>query len=109
VDGLYDDTWSGSKVTWLRRSCEPGTLKVSLSSDDKLFASAQTVTSSTGRKVRFEPDKTATLTTPVRPSGGVCRVDFTVSPTAVPEEVIDGSDDDRVLGAHFNGFEYVPS
>ena len=35
---------------------------------------------------------------------------FTVTPTAVPSEVTGGeSEDDRVLGAHFNRFRYVPA
>jgi hypothetical protein len=41
------------------------------------------------------------------PATGECRVDFTVTPTAVPSEVTGGeSSDDRELGVHFNRFVY---
>jgi hypothetical protein len=50
------------------------------------------------------------LRVPVEPAPGTtdCRVVYTVSPTAVPSEVIDGSTDHRELGAHFNLFVYRP-
>jgi hypothetical protein len=51
--------------------------------------------------VTFSPADTATLTVPLRPQNGLCRVVFTVSPTAVP-----GKGDQRVLGAHFLAFRY---
>jgi hypothetical protein len=35
-------------------------------------------------------------------------VAFTVSPTAVPSQINPESEDDRVLGAHFNRFTYSP-
>jgi hypothetical protein len=41
---------------------------------------------------------------PLEPDGGVCRIRFDVSPTAVPSEADPESDDDRTLGAHFYGF-----
>jgi hypothetical protein len=43
---------------------------------------------------------------PLRPRDGVCRVTFTVSPTAVPALVQPGSADTRVLGARFSEFAY---
>jgi hypothetical protein len=45
------------------------------------------------------------LRVPLEPRDGVCRVDFTVTPTAVPAQVLGGGDE-RVLGAHFDGFQY---
>jgi hypothetical protein len=48
---------------------------------------------------------------PVTPAAGTseCRVQFTVTPTAVPADVTDGANPDRrVLGAHFNKFIYEP-
>jgi hypothetical protein len=38
---------------------------------------------------------------PLRPENGTCRAVFTVTPTAVP-----GGTDMRVLGAHFDAFDY---
>lgn len=116
VDGLYPkDTWSGATVAYVRHRCRGGRLRVWLSSDANLFLEAQTVTARVnGRivsRVTFEPDERATLTVPLSRASGSsdCRVDFRVAPTAVPAEVAPGeSTDDRVLGAHFNRFEYLP-
>jgi hypothetical protein len=52
------------------------------------------------------------LSVPVTPEPGTreCRVVYTVSPTAVPEEVTGGANPDpRELGAHFNLFVYRPT
>jgi hypothetical protein len=116
VDGLYSgDTWSGEKVTYVRRRCAPGHLVVELSSDAALFLEPQTVVArSRGKeigRVRLPAGGQAALAVPLAPLPGEdeCRVVFTVTPTAVPSEVTGGeSEDDRVLGAHFNGFRYAP-
>ncbi len=117
VTGLYpNDTWSGRTVTWKRLRCEPGRLVVSLRSDPSLFTEPQVmraVTTWSGggarSSTRLEPDGRAALRIPVAPAAdGSCVVAFTVDPTAVPAEVIPGSGDDRVLGAHFDAFAYTP-
>jgi hypothetical protein len=101
VRGLYpNDTWSGKRVVYTRLRCVGGTVTAELASDVHLFSTPQTV-SAAGRSVTFAPADTATLTVPLRPHGRVCRVVFTVSPTAVP-----GKGDSRVLGAHFLAFRY---
>jgi hypothetical protein len=117
VDGLYpNDTWSGEEVTYLRRRCAPGRLAVSLSSDPSLFLEPQTIVARSNGvvvgRVRLRPEGRAVLSVPVAPEPGTseCRVAYTVSPTAVPEEVTGGaSQDDRELGAHFNRFVYRPT
>jgi hypothetical protein len=117
VDGLYpNDTWSGEEVTYLRRRCAPGRLAVSLSSDPSLFLEPQTIVARSNGvvvgRVRLRPEGRAVLSVPVAPKPGTseCRVAYTVSPTAVPEEVTGGaSQDDRELGAHFNRFVYRPT
>ena len=117
VDGLYPrDTWSGPRVTYLRRHCAPGRLSVELSSDANLFLEPQTVVArSNGRvlgRVRVPPDGRAVLSVPVAPLPGTteCRVVYTVSPTAVPAEVTAGGNPDpRELGVHFNRFVYRPT
>ncbi len=115
IDGLYPgDTWSGEQVTYVRRRCRPGRLAVDLSSDPSLFTKAQTIVArsngSVVGRVRLRPDGRALLGVRVEPMRGTtdCRVVYTVTPTAVPSEIIDGSNDDRVLGAHFNRFVYRP-
>ena len=117
VDGLYpNDTWSGEEVTYLRRRCQPGRLSVSLSSDPSLFLEPQTVVARSNGgvvgRVRLHPEGRAVLSVPVTPEPGTreCRVVYTVSPTAVPEEVTGGANPDpRELGAHFNLFVYRPT
>jgi Dolichyl-phosphate-mannose-protein mannosyltransferase len=116
IDGLYPrDTWSGPDVTYIRRRCAPGRLSVELSSDANLFLEPQTVVASSNGRVlgraRLRPEGRAILSVPIGPLPGTteCRVVFTVSPTAVPEEVTAGGNPDpRELGAHFNRFVYRP-
>jgi hypothetical protein len=85
---------------------------VDLQSDPHLFHRPQTVVArSAGRTVRTTVDpraKPATLEVPLaRGRGGVCRVRFSVTPTAVPARIQPGSTDTRVLGVHFLAFRYV--
>ena len=117
VDGLYpNDTWSGETVTYTRRRCQPGTLTALLSSDPSLFVEPQTVTArSNGQvigRVQVGPYGRAHLRVPVAPAPAttVCRVVYTVAPTAVPAELPGGENPDpRELGAHFDRFFYEPA
>jgi hypothetical protein len=114
VTGLYpNDTWSGRGVTWTRLRCRRGTLDVALRSDPSLFTEPQVVRAATdGRRARvtLSPNGRTTLPIEVAPGrDGSCTVTFTVEPTAVPSEVIPGSADGRVLGAHFDAFAYTPT
>jgi hypothetical protein len=88
-------------VAYTRLRCAGGMVTVELASDVHLFTGPQTVRAA-GRSVTFDPADTASLTVPLRPQSGVCRVVFTVSPTAVP-----GKGDSRVLGVHFLAFRYT--
>ena len=112
VTGLYpDDTWSGAEVTYTRRDCESGILRVQLRGDPSLFTEPQTVVARvegevTGR-VTFKPDEEKELVVPLRPRAENCVVEFAVSPTGVPAELTLGvNPDTRVLGVHFDRFEY---
>jgi hypothetical protein len=104
VSGVYPDGWSGPRATYTRLRCRGGTLTAVVASDDKLFDRPQTVAAG-GRAVTFPPGDVGRLTVPLRPRHGVCRVTFSVSPTAVPA-VVRGSADSRVLGARFVEFTY---
>ena len=111
ITGLYPgDSWSGRTVTWERGSCRGGSLTVGVFSDPNLFHEQQTVVARVGGEVaetlRLNPIATERMFVPLRPRNGVCRVVFTVSPTAVPAEVGRG-DDPRELGAHFFDFHYT--
>ena len=106
VEGLYaNDTWSGREVRWRRLRCDGGELRVELSSDPSLFRHDQLVTAFTGIDTvvtkRVGPRARVSLVVPLSPRGGMCEVRFRMARTAVP-----GRGDSRVLGAHFDGFDY---
>jgi Dolichyl-phosphate-mannose-protein mannosyltransferase len=114
ITGLYEnDTWSRERVTWERRRCRGGELVVSLSSDPSLFRTPQTVVAETARapsvSVRLDPNEQTKLRVPLPDRAETCVVRFRVTPTAVPAEVLGGSTDRRILGAHFTAFDYRPS
>jgi hypothetical protein len=108
ISGVYDDTWSGPRVSWKRLYCRPGTLTVLLQSDTHLFRRPQTVSVRSSGLAPFSEHVRAAspleLVTRVVPRAGRCRVDFTVAPTAVP-----GRRDRRRLGLHFLNFDYRPA
>ncbi len=109
IKGIYpNDTWSGRVVTWKREHCRGGSLTVLLSGDAQLFPEGSVVTATGDRQVRVVPNRIAQLRIPLEPRNGTCAVRFNVSPVAVPSERLPGSDDDRVLGVHFNAFAYQP-
>jgi hypothetical protein len=99
IAGLYpDDTWSGRVVTYRRRECTGGTVRVTLFGDATLFRRPQTVRAA-GVTRHVRPGVTTTMTVPLTD----CTARFTVSPTTVP-----GHGDPRTLGIHFLSFEYLP-
>jgi glycosyltransferase involved in cell wall biosynthesis len=104
TSGIYADGWSGPLATYTRLRCRGGTVTAAVASDAKLFSRLQTV-SAEGRSVVFDPLRVAHLAVPLRPRNGVCRVTFTVSPTAVPA-LVRGTPDGRTLGARFVEFAY---
>jgi hypothetical protein len=101
VTGVYGDTWSGPFVTYTRRHCAGGRLRVLLQSDSHLLRRPQRIRAN-GVVERIPPGESAALVLPLRATGGRCTVHFAVSPTAVP-----GHGDPRRLGVHFTSFEYV--
>lgn len=104
TSGIYPDGWSRPTATYTRLRCRGGSVTALVASDDKLFSRLQTVAAG-GRQVTFDPADVAHLTVPLRPQNGVCRVRFTVSPTAVPA-IVRGTGDGRTLGARFIEFSY---
>jgi hypothetical protein len=113
ISGIYpSDNWSGGEVTYTRLRCDGGNLRVTLTSDPNLFRSSQLVTAFVGGKAvartALLPNSVdVPLVVPLRPSGGACVARFTISPTAVPDDVI-GNGDTRALGTHFTSFVYTP-
>lgn len=112
VTGLYpNDTWSGPRVTYTRRRCEGGAVRVRLGGDAALLDGRTTVSARTGagtaRTITYAQSELPVWRVPLVSRDGRCTVRFRVAPTAVPAEVVPGSEDDRVLGTHFYAFEYV--
>ena len=116
ITGIYPDTWSGPRVRWSLLRCEGGRITATVHSDPSLFTQAQRLRASNrvdGAGVdaiaRVPPTgERVSLSIRVEPSGGTCTVDYAVSPTANPSEVIPGSTDDRELGVHFDAFLWEP-
>jgi hypothetical protein len=112
VKGLYADFWSGPRVTWTRRRCRSGTLRVSLYSDPNFFVPATVVARVGTRAVSARVSRFGITTLRVRlPEGrSTCVVRFDVSPVRVPKVVTNGRNpDSRALGTHFHSFEYTPA
>ena len=63
VHGLYDDTWSGPRVTYLRRGCAGGTLDVLLQGDVSLLTRPSVVTVRSSPVSRFLTRTVAPRTT----------------------------------------------
>jgi hypothetical protein len=111
--GIYPDSWSGRAATWTRKECDGGLLTLTLSGDGTLFHDRRTtvhaqVEGGASRSVTYDQDRPATLALPLVGRGGRCVVHLDVSPTAVPAEAIEGSDDHRELGTHVVGLLYRP-
>jgi hypothetical protein len=114
VDGLYpQDTWSGKHVTYTRHDCRGGILDVEVQSDSAIFDEPNTLIIRVGKHVdRLLVDPLANRVRariPLESDGDKCVVRFTVADTAIPAVVTNGENTDpRVLGLHFNRFDYRP-
>ena len=115
ITGWYDDTWTGPTVTWLRRGCVRGVLRVPVHSDPTLFPSIvqQIAVSGSTTPFVFRLQSSAaakTIVVPLQPQGGVCRIQFAISPTRRPLDYPAlNNTDPRELGMLASGFEYVPA
>jgi len=115
VTGLYGDTWSGAQVTYTRHDCVGGTLRVRLRSDSSLFKEPQTVSAriegqEVGRATVKPNEDTELFVAALQPREDECVVEFSVSPIGVPAELTHGGNPDtRVLGVHFDRFDYSTS
>jgi hypothetical protein len=105
VNGIYPDTWSAPHVLYVRRGCTGGTLTAVLQGDASLVRRTQTVAARVlggrARSVSVRPGSQRTFVVPL-PRRSICRVDFDVSPSAVP-----GAGDRRRLGIHFLSLRYA--
>ena len=103
----YDDKWTGSSVSWFRRPCTAGTLRVPVHSDQALFTGAvqriRVTGSTTPFTVALRPTERKTIVVRLQPQAGVCRLRFDVSPTRKP------AGDPRTLGVLVDDFQYEPA
>jgi hypothetical protein len=112
IGGLYVDRWSGPTLDYTLYRCRRGVLTARVLGDPKLEPHRESiVASSDGKAVAtklFVPGRRpVTFGVPLRSSGGLCHVTFTVSPTAVPSQVL-GTPDTRTLGVRFLSFTFRP-
>jgi Dolichyl-phosphate-mannose-protein mannosyltransferase len=113
ISGIYPDTWSGPNLGYQRFGCVGGTLIVTLTSDPQIHPDNQLVTASEGgrevarRVIKPVHDVGRRMVVPLRSTGGDCGVDFTITPTAVPNDALKNGDL-RQLGIRFTGFVYRP-
>jgi hypothetical protein len=112
IDGISGDRWSGPTVDYTRYSCGGGTLTTWLLGDPTLEPHPESVVASVAGKTvaakTFTPTvRPVAMRVPLRGSGGLCHVTFTVSPTVVPAQVT-GTADTRTLGVRFLRFAYRP-
>jgi glycosyltransferase involved in cell wall biosynthesis len=118
VVGLYPTTpgveaWSRGHVSWIRSQCTGGTLAVKVSSDANLFAGKTSMLAISGTTAPHTlPIAPTTVDRPITlklvPQNGLCRVDFAITPTLVPSQVLKGNHDTRRLGLHFTQPVYTP-
>jgi hypothetical protein len=113
IKGIYpNDTWSGGAVRWTKANCSGGTLLAKVRTDSSLFRQGETVVArGAGPPIDVRLTRrvqSRTLVVPVRVQKGTCIVDFDVTPTQVPADVLPGNTDTRELGAHFDSIRYRP-
>jgi hypothetical protein len=109
---IYPDRWSGSSATLVAYACHGGKLILELAGEPRVHPGPVTVVATSGgrRLARLVvPPSLASrrYTIPLVSSGGLCQVDFAVSPTAVPAETV-GGQDKRALGIRFMSFTVKP-
>jgi hypothetical protein len=114
ITGWLGDTWTEPTVTWLRRGCVRGVLRVPVHSDPTLYPGViqRIAVSGTTRPVvvRLPSTSTKTIVVPLTPRGGICHVRFEITPSRRPADYPAlNNPDPRTLGVLISGFEYVPA
>jgi hypothetical protein len=112
TQGLSPDRWSGPSVQYTRYPCSGGSLSVTLAGYRPLQRRPVTVVATSGARklgrVVVPPGGRRTFTVPLSPQRGYCLVNFSISPTVVPAEVL-GNNDTRELGLRFLRMVYRPA
>jgi hypothetical protein len=111
TQGISPDLWSGPTVQYTRYPCARGTLSVRLAGYRPLQPRPVTVVARSGGKVArivVPGGARRTFDVPLSPERGFCLVNFSISPTVVPAEVL-GNKDTRELGIRFMRMVYSPA
>lgn len=111
VTGVYADNWSSRRVTWTRRRCRGGELRVTFYSDPNFYVPT-TVRADGGAgraAVGVARLGLTKLRVPLRQDAATCQVRFDVSPVRVPPITPGATPDTRALGTHFGAFDYRPA
>jgi glycosyltransferase involved in cell wall biosynthesis len=114
VSGWLPDTWTKPTVTWVRRDCARGVLRVPVHSDPTLYPRTvqRIAISGTTRPfvVLLQSTAAKTIAVPLQPRGGTCRVRFSITPSRRPADYPDlKNPDTRTLGVLVSGFQYEPA
>ena len=110
--GIQADSWSGARVSWTRRRCRGGTLRVLLYSDPNFYVPTTVVATARGRHVTAHVARfgLTELRVPLPARTATCVVRFRISPVRIPKIVTHGKNPDpRPLGTHFGVFDYRPA
>jgi hypothetical protein len=114
VSGWFSDTWTKPNVTWVRRDCVRGVLRIPVHSDPTLYRGVVqriAISGTTRSRVVLLPSTaTKTIAVPVQPRGGTCRVRFSITPSRRPVDYPSlNNRDARTLGVLASGFQYEPA
>ncbi|MDX6506980.1 MAG: hypothetical protein QOG06_1624, partial [Gaiellaceae bacterium] len=111
--GIYPDAWSGPTATFTANACPGGRLSMRLTGDPDLVPHPQTIVARSGARelgrIVIPPRHfNVPFSIPLVPKNGVCKADFTISPTGIPKLVFNRPDS-RVLGIRFLDVRYEPA
>jgi hypothetical protein len=111
VNGVYPDNWSGRRVTWRRRRCRGGELRVTLYSDPNFYVATTVRADGGAGRVAVSVARLGLtkLRVPLPKAAATCSVRFDISPVRVPPVTPGAEPDTRVLGTHFGAFDYRPA
>lgn len=113
-EGIFHDSWSGSVVNYTIYDCRGGSLNIALLGDPGINPHRQKIVArdrDSGKllaRKSARPGRIVRFSVAMPPDRPVCRVSFSITPTAVPA-LTTKSGDTRVLGTRFLHPLYVPA
>jgi hypothetical protein len=112
VSGLYPDEFTGPVLSYTRFECTGGRLVLTLAAQPGLVKGPQRVVAAAATRTVARASVPAggtekTLSVPLHPLSGRCALRLTITPTAVPAQVL-GTPDTRELGLRVVNRRYIP-